>query len=286
MKKIYLAFMAVATLVLASCGPTTNPNALTEKVNPSTEDFTRTVLIEQYTGQDCGYCPSGAKVIQQMMEKYPGKVIWTAHHFGFAIDEFTIDASKSIGSTFGVNTAPSMSLNREKQKYHDFSVNEMTGEVTVYPNETEAMIFHPAYLQEENGVSTMLKDAIDKEGMASVHIKKEMVDGKLKIGVYGAVKGETKARLNVLIQEDGLVARQNDYTLAAMENPSYVHNNVPRVFLSVPLGDEIILDGGTYQKEYELTPNATWKLQNCEIVAFVTKSNFKTVLNAASVPVQ
>jgi hypothetical protein len=61
---------------------------------------------------------------------------------------------------------------------------------------------------------------------------------------------------------------------------------VPRVVVTPQLGESITLDAATYQKEYEIALNPKWKLENCEIVVFVTKSNYKTVLNAASVPVQ
>ena len=67
---------------------------------------------------------------------------------------------------------------------------------------------------------------------------------------------------------------------------SYIHNGVPREIATVALGDVITLDAATYEKEYEFSPKSSWKLENCEIVAFVTKSTVKTVLNAASVPVQ
>lgn len=289
MKKIYFAFMATMALALAACNPNpTNPNALTEKVDPTTEDYTRNVLIEQFTAQSCGACPTGAQAIKMVIEGNESRVVWVAHHAGYAEDKFTIAASKSIAGHFDVNSAPLMMLDRVTQKYNDYGFNTQTGELVI-GSPMSSLTFNPVYFQ-EGGISTMFKDALAKEGEASVHINKEMVDGKLRIGVYGAAKGVTKVRLNVLVVESGLIAEQYGPLEAHGTEydwlPSYEHNNVPRAYLSPALGDEIILDGGTYQKEYELTLDPTWKLNNCNIVAFLTKSNYKTVLNVASVPVQ
>lgn len=282
MKKFYLAFMAVAALVLASCNPTpgNNPDALTNKVNPETEDYTRVILIEQFTSQSCGNCPNGTQAIKNTIAGNESRVAWITHHAGYGTDDFTIKASEGIASFFKVNAAPNMILNREVQKYHDFGM-DASGQ-PVIGAETSSLVFHPAYSQ-MGGISTMYEDAFRSEGMASINIKKEMVDGALKVGVYGAVKGEQKVCLNVVLVENNLKAKQYGPT---GWDENYIHNNVPRVVVTPQLGESITLDAATYQKEYEIALNPKWKLENCEIVVFVTKSNYKTVLNAASVPVQ
>ena len=287
MKKLSLALMAFAALSFVACNPSgnepeENPGALTQKVDPTAENFDRVVLIEQFTAQSCGNCPNGTQAIKNVVAGYD--YVWVTHHAGYKDDDFTIAGSKAIASQFGVTGAPSMALNREMQKYHDYSL-DASGQ-PVIGSEMNSLIFHPAYMQ-GGGISTMFQDAILQEGLASINIKQKMVDGKLKLGVYGAVKELTKVCVNVLIVEDNLRGKQYGPLGSSYGwDESYVHDNVPRAFCSVPLGDAVELDGGTYQKEYEVTLAPTWNKANCKVVVFLTKSNFKTVLNAAEVPVQ
>ena len=297
MKKIYLSMLVVAAFMFAACDPNgqnpedptkkPDPNALTEKVDPTKEDFSRKVLIEQFTSQACGACPSGAQVIKNVIAGNEDKVVWVSHHAGYATDDFTIAKSESIAGQFGVSGAPNMMLNRDVQTYHDFSIDNL-GQ-PIIGQEMSSLVFHPAYLQ-EGGISTMFQDALKVEGLASINIKQRMEGGKLKVGVYGAVKDLEKIRLNVMLVENNIKAKQygplNSTGSQYGYNNEYIHNNVPREIVTVALGDDIILDAATYEKEYEFSPKSSWKLENCEIVAFVTKSTVKTVLNAASVPVQ
>ena len=281
MKKFYLAFMVIAALVLASCTPAGNePDALTKKVNPETEDFTRVLLIEQFTSQSCGNCPNGTQAIKNTIAGNESRVAWITHHAGYADDDYTMQESKALASFFKINAAPNMMLNRENQKYHDFGMDASGN--PIIGQEMSSLVFHPAYSQ-MGGISTMYEDGLRQEGTASININKEMVDGKLRVGVYGAVKNEQKVCLNVVLIENNLKAKQ--YGPTGWDD-NYIHNNVPRAFASAQLGDPVTLDAATYQKEYEITLNPTWKLENCELVVFVTKSNYKTVLNAAAVPVQ
>ncbi len=75
------------------------------------------ILLEQFTGQGCGYCPDGAvalaNAIAGLSEENQNKVIWVAHH-NYYVDAFTLDESLTIGSAMGVRVAPALVVNREK----------------------------------------------------------------------------------------------------------------------------------------------------------------------------
>ncbi|MEE0895829.1 MAG: hypothetical protein U0M28_07680, partial [Bacteroidales bacterium] len=40
----------------------------------STEPANRNVIIEEYTGINCGYCPDGHRIVREYMEANPGRV--------------------------------------------------------------------------------------------------------------------------------------------------------------------------------------------------------------------
>ena len=57
--------------------------------------------------------------------------------------------------------------------------------------------------------------------------------------------------------------------------------------MSATLGDAVTPENKLYQKTYTVELNSEWNLDNCEVVAFVTKkTGYKPVLNATSAPVQ
>ncbi|MEE0927498.1 MAG: hypothetical protein UH641_07840, partial [Bacteroidales bacterium] len=48
----------------------------------STEPANRNVIIEEYTGINCGYCPEGHKIVREYMEANPGRVFGINIHQG------------------------------------------------------------------------------------------------------------------------------------------------------------------------------------------------------------
>ena len=276
MKKTFLSLLAAAAFLFTACEPK-DPQGVIEipKLDPATENYERTLLIEQFTGQGCGNCPAGATNIKEGIAGIENRVIWTAHHAGYYSDDFTISNSESLAKTFGVSGAPYMILNRETTTF----AYQAQGDQTL-------LVHIPSGFA--NAASTF-KAELEKEGEATVHIQTNLDGQKLTVAVYGAVKEQQDIRITAYIQENKLIAEQTDYTLPSpYKNPSYEHNHVPRVFMSATLGDGVTPEGKLYQKTYTVElDDSKWNIDNCEVVAFVTKkTGYKPVLNAASAPVQ
>lgn len=278
MKKTFLSLLAAAAFLFTACEPKNEPQGGIEipTLDPATENYERTLMLEQFTGQGCGYCPTGASIIKEGLEGIEDRVIWTAHHAGFAADDFTISNSESLVKTFGVSGAPAMMLNRENTT---FTYNTQSGETV----EETALIHTPTGFADP---ASTFKAELAKEGEATVHIKTALNDNQLTVAVYGAVKEQQDIRITAYIQENKLIGEQSDKaTNQIIKN--YEHNHVPRVFMSATLGDAVTPDGKLYQKTYTVELDSKWKVENCEVVAFVTKkAGYKPVLNAASAPVQ
>jgi len=81
---------------------------VTNEASPSS--FQQKVLIEEFTGEWCGYCPSGAQYLQSTISDYPGKVVAAAFHVG---DPFEISTSNTFANKFNVTGYPSALIQRK-----------------------------------------------------------------------------------------------------------------------------------------------------------------------------
>lgn len=73
-------------------------------------DFTKKVLIEENTGEWCGWCPYGARIMENIIADNPGKVVGVGVHDG---DFMEIPAYNSFQkSTTGVTGFPNGSIDR------------------------------------------------------------------------------------------------------------------------------------------------------------------------------
>ena len=57
--------------------------------------FPKKHLIEEFTGQDCGYCPYGMDCVHQFVDNDTNWVV-VLHHYGYSKDHFSVAGSQSI----------------------------------------------------------------------------------------------------------------------------------------------------------------------------------------------
>ena len=106
MKKIALAIMALLAFSFS----------VKAQQYVSTEPANRNVIIEEFTGRGCGYCPDGHRIANQIMAANPGRV-WAinVHAGGYAYTSypnFNTTASTTILGGFSVSGYPSGVVNR------------------------------------------------------------------------------------------------------------------------------------------------------------------------------
>lgn len=276
MKRLFLTALSCVIMlsVFTSCNPeeveNPDPNSKPdttatttkpwESLDPATETYTRKNLIEHFTGMTCGYCPGGVKYISEAIANEKDNYIWVSHHAGFANDAYTIAASTSIVSNFGVSGAPNMMLNRTS--------------ATV--DGKNALVYHPFYLS-----STMTNVATTADASVRILNNYDAATKVLTIDVYGAFKdvATTSATLSVLVTESGLHNTQTDYENTFEGWADYVHNNAARVYLSAAMGDAVEVSNGVYHKTYTTTFSDEWNASNSAVIAFLTNGT-QPVLNA------
>lgn len=228
--------------------------------------FPRKHLIEEFTGQSCGYCPYGMDCVSEFM-KNDTNFILILHHYGFGADHFTVTGSKTITNSLSVSGAPNAAIDRAKTRY----------------SEGNTIVFHPGYLPE------LSKDQFATETYASVNIANtyDPETRQLTVTVSGAICKNDHPQLNitVLVKESGMIDTQEDYYGTYEGWQEFRHCNAVRAFLTAAKGDALAVDPTRhYSVTYTTTLKEAWVPENCMVVAFLGES-FKPIIQVEDEPV-
>lgn len=259
---IVCAFIGVLALAMTAC--------VEKEKEPKLYDgeFPKKQLIEEFTGQDCGYCPMGMDYIHEFIKDDANWVV-ILHHDGYKTDNLTVSGSSTITKKIGVQGAPSMSINRDPIK--------LGGKNQLY--------FHPAYLEDIN------KNGFDSKTYASIDIANtyNADDHKLHVTVSGQIgKADYPSlTLTVLVKESGIVDYQSDYNATYEGWQEFRHCNAVRAFLTDAQGDPIYVKetNRAYKSEFDIELDAKWNAANCMVVAFLSENEFKPVVQVNESPV-
>lgn len=225
-----------------------------------TQGYLRNVLLEEFTTENCGYCPMGIKNINNVLDTYNirSSVVWVCHHHGYGTDFLTVSESGQYTQMYGTGGtfAPAMMVDRTKNDL--YSSDGVIGS----PN------MNTFY------VADWLMSEMDKPAMVGVEIlSATCTDNEIKIRVR-AEKSDafdaitTAPRLNVWIKESGIPMRnQSDYT----GDKTGIHNHALRKVLTATWGDTFTWDGSAYEAEYTCPLSSAWVLDNLEAVAFISR---------------
>ena len=264
MKKLTIYAFALTTLFLASCGgsddPVTDSNtgpAVDENI-PVVGKFTKNVLIEDYTGTWCQYCPRVIYGIQKVeaenLKAYP-----VAIHRGNApgspssVDPFNFPAT-TLENTVGVSGYPTAMLNRKQVWNNETSTNEVKKQIKVNADLGLALN------------STVSGGNINLD----VNIKFDADLTSLKLVVY--------------VLEDGLIYNQiNSTSYFGGVSPivNMEHNHVLRACLTDLVNGDALTgtdDGATITKNFSVpVPSNISDVSKMSFVAFVIDSTGKAI---------
>ena len=67
------------------------------EIGPVPDSFTKKVLIEEFTGAWCGYCPDGAHRLEKIIDSNDGNVIGVSLHNG---DQMAVGHTDYLGSIY------------------------------------------------------------------------------------------------------------------------------------------------------------------------------------------
>lgn len=248
----------------------------------STEPANKNVVIEDFTGRGCGYCPIAHRVTHEIMINNPGRV-WTVaiHSQGSlsptAYPNLNTTISNTLSAAFPHNGIPAGVFNR---------------------NTSTAMGINESGSTWVNSVNQQLNQAAVCNVAGVARINPDTREATITVEVYYTGNSTVDNNyLTVLMIQDSILGTQSDY---GNYNPGgwlgsqYVHMHVFRDMITPTWGEQVspTTQGTLITKEYTYNvpenignPNGVdVKLEHIAFIAFVTEQYQSTptrpILNA------
>ncbi len=228
----------------------------------------KNVLIEEFTGEWCGWCVDGTVVVEELMHANPGRVFTSAIHQG---DFMENDLTRPLMTLFGASSFPSGVIDR---KGGALGRNLWAGRTSLGLNETAKA--HLAIETKLNGETL--------EGVVHVDFKEDLSAGDYRLLIY--------------ITESGIPAvRQSNYYngLAGAESHPYynkpsvlsgtefIHNFVLRKSVGLASIPEKALKGdGTFTRKFDVDLSQ-YNKENIEVLAVIADKSFLNAVNVYGV---
>lgn len=227
----------------------------------STEKMNRTVVLEEYTGVRCGYCPEGHTIARNIKAAKPrGSVLLINIHEGpyanpmDGYPDYTTEFGTGLKELAIISGYPSGTVNR-----HKFDPNASSTALSRTAWEGAA----DDILKLSSPVNTGLKTSFNAE------TRELTVDVE---AYYTEAVKETKNYLHVVLKESKIIGIQIDYNNGTQNN--YSHDNMLRHMLTGLWGDTINSPktGRLVKKQYKYIVPESIKIENCEVAAFISQS--------------
>lgn len=245
MKSLYFALWA-AMLLLTGCDPVAADRRLIEVPAATIQ---RNVLIEDFTGQRCIFCPEATEVITQLQARYTAdQLIAVAIHAGPL-------AIKAVPGFVGLRT----------------EVGDAYYKQWAVPNVPKAIINRRGGVLAKEDWAGRIYDEFARKTTVGIALNCQYNPNTRRVEIETqatTLNGEVKGRLQLWLVEDGIVAPQLFPHNKTEKN--YVHNHVLRAAVNGDWGTELTLSPHQAQKERtsytlpaDIVPEKAW------VVAFV-----------------
>jgi Outer membrane protein Omp28 len=259
-----IQFFVIFVFLCSGCDEVSMP--LGEVVLPTSN---RVVLIEKLTGAKCPNCPRGSTTIDNIIQKYEGRVAAVSVHGAFLAEptsiskyDFRNPKARALEKSFtGWLGKPTASINRTPDEDGDI------------------MIDNPDLWQ-----VAVERELIKPELMTiTIDTKYEEASRRLEVDIKGKALFELEDNysISVYLTESKIVDAQSSGPLIIED---YVHKHVLRDMLTTATGDSFgskIKKDAVVQKSYAYTlpslPEGLWKVENMEVVVMVNNNKPKDV---------
>jgi hypothetical protein len=230
------------------------------------------VLLEDFTGHDCGNCPLGHNSAAQLLENYHSDIAVVAIHAGSLAEPFLPDYPNNwttpegqyyLLTQIGQDLMPIGRINR---------IQDATAWTTP-----------PSW-------PSQVADAIDDIPKVNIQIKSnyQPTSNHWNVHVFSEWLEDSEAdyKLVVMLTESGITAPQLFYN----NNPEYIedyhHEHMLRTTGTGAIGLPVFSNprSGTLDTQsYTFEWNSSWVPENCEVIAFLTEGDNGRVVNVAKV---
>ncbi|MBO7493520.1 MAG: Omp28-related outer membrane protein [Bacteroidales bacterium] len=246
----------------------------------STIPSNRNVLIEEYTGINCGWCPAGHKKANEVKAAHPDRVnIINIHQGSYSANTFTTQWGNALANQIGLTGYPAGTVNR-----HVFS--QYSSVLDVYRD------YWPSCANTILGMSSPVNIAAE----GTLDMSTRTVNIRVQL-YYTGSQTVTSNALNVAILQDNVLGSQAGMSMnpAQVDGSQYTHMHMLRHLITGQWGETIdsITPGTLVEKNYEYvipaqlgSPNAIEAvLSDLSFIAFVCEGH-KEVLTSIEVPIE
>jgi hypothetical protein len=275
MKFIKILFITVplAIFLFSSCDKIKEPYALAKHGNIvdtvldlDTVVPVNRVLLEDYTGHTCQNCPAAASIAHNQEAAYNGKLIVLAVHAGYyaipGTGEFAADFRTAAGeqwnTDFQISAYPSGMIDRKV-----FNSKQVLGS-SEWVTDIASIINLPSPL---NMVMVNTYDSTSRN-------VKTLIYSKFLQSLTGSYT------ITVCVTEDNIISAQDSAN-------TVIHNyNFKDVFRGTVNGTygEVLTNSVDpsliYLGKFSIPINTAWVAQNCWVLAFVSRSDTKEIIQA------
>lgn len=246
-----------ATLFFASC----EKEPEWEKQDPTkVGDQVRTVLVEEYTGQNCPNCPQAGKMLHEISKQHPKNVIVVAmhsKHSGKTRPQLESEDAKEYADKYSIpTTIPGVMINRK--------AIDGTNRYSTKRDSWNGIINE--FLKEKASIRLQL-DASRKERKVELAVSATLLEG--------ATAPSDNLELTVWVVEDIKAPQQEGGTL----HPDYLHHNVLRMEVE---DDEDIKLGEKKTFSIDLSEKVV-DPENAKLVVFISDDKTEEVYETALV---
>ena len=230
----------------------------------------KNVVLEEYTGVNCGYCPDGHRIANEIAAGHPGRVFLINIHQGsFSANTYTTSFGDALAAQAGVTSYPSGTVNR-----HVFSGSTMCLQRSNWASRCVGQLNQASCL---NLAARCTIDTVTRK--MTVVVK----------GYYTARCDSSTNMLNVAVLQDEVIGRQSGTSY----NPQYVtsdgqyrHMHMLRHLITGQWGDVIDRTSArtSFTKTYEYTVpekigGVDAVLENLDVVVFAAMGH-KDIITA------
>ena len=244
----------------------------------STEPSNKNVIIEEFTGINCGYCPMGHKAVREYEEANPGRAFGINIHQGIYAAAYTTQWGNAIANQTGLSGYPSGTVNRH-----------------VFSGTTTAI--HPADCAQYADIIKEQSSFVNVAAQATIDAETRTLT--IDVEAYYTADAETGMNLlNVALLQDSIIGTQSGSSYNPEQVTSdgqYIHMNMLRDLITGQWGDTIqveegVIPAGTlFQKTYTyqiptIISNEPIKLTHLNLVVFIAKDKQEIYTGSKCIP--
>lgn len=242
---------------------------------PERSNPLKKVLLEDFTGHQCGNCPRAHEEAQNLTSQYPGRLVILSEHVGYFAEvrisgKYTYDFRTSVGNEidneFGASAAglPKGMVNR--------------------------ITYNNSKIHDRNVWNTIVSQALQNPIQADIQILYKWNNSQEKLNVAVQVKNiqstSPNLKLFVYLVEDSIINWQKDYSKNPQDIPDYVHRHVLRAPFNGTWGENVTWTNNLFEKRYALNINSEYNKQKLYVIAALYDNSSKEVLQVEEVKIQ